>query len=482
MSGAKRIVIIGAGPAGICAAIHLRKAGHENVTLYEKAAGVGGTWWHNRYPGCACDVQSHLYSFSFATKPDWSRPYAPQPEILAYFTDVADRFGVTPLVRFSTAITDAVWNEGTGSWTLTTEHGERVDADVVVSSMGMFNELNFPAIDGRESFKGTSFHSARWNHEHDLNGERVAVIGSAASAVQFLPQIAQQVAQLHVFQRSAPWILPKADTPYTEEQLASFRADPSLAAKIRADLFANLERTITFGNETLRLRAEEAGLRYLETVADPHTRRKLTPTVPFGAHRPLVSNDYYSMYNEPHVELVTDPITRITSSGVVTADGTERTVDTLIYATGFQPTKYLSAINVVGRNGVRIDEAWNKGAEAYLGITTSGFPNLFMTYGPNTNNGSILEMIETQVAYIVRQVDRLVNDALAWIDVKADAMATYNAALQADLDNVEVWNRGGHNYYRAESGRIVTQWPHNMTAYRDRTAVDDTEVYETRRA
>lgn len=471
-----RVAVIGAGPGGLCMAIHLKQAGIEDFVVLEKADGVGGTWRHNRYPGAACDVQSHLYSYSFRPKVDWSRPYGTQPEILAYFEECVDEYGLAPHIRLSCGVESARWDGG--HWHLTTEQGDDVVARTLVASVGMFNDVNWPDVPGLDAFGGTVFHSARWKDGHDLTGEAVAVIGSAASAVQLVPEVAKLAGKLHVFQRTATWVLPKEDTPYTPEQIAAFRADPGIVAADREAIFRRVDKAITFSDpEMLRL-SEAAGLRNLEVVEDPEVRRKLTPQIPYGCHRPLVSNDYYPTFNRPNVELVTDPIAKVTGSSIVTADGTERPVDTIILATGFKTTQYTAAIPITGRDGVRLDEAWSAGAQAYLGISTSGFPNLFMLYGPNTNNGSILFMIECQVAYVMRQLRRMEEEGLAWMDVRRDVMDRYNEELQRDLDRVEVWQAGCSGYYRAPSGRIVTQWPHTMTEYQRRTERPDPDAYQ----
>jgi cation diffusion facilitator CzcD-associated flavoprotein CzcO len=268
----------------------------------------------------------------------------------------------------------------------------------------MFNELVSPDIPGLDAFAGTSFHSARWRWDHDLAGERVAVIGSAASAVQFVPEIVKQAAQVHLFQRTANWVIPKADTPYTEEQLARFRSDPDAALTLRNEIYAQVDGGMTFADAEFCAKVEEAGLAAIDTVRDPDVRRRLRPNHPWGCKRPLVSNDYYAAFNRPNLELVTDPISHVTAGAVVTRAGREIEAGTLILATGFSATSYLSAIEVTGRGGVRIEDAWRDGARAYLGVTTAGFPNLFMLYGPNTNNGSILSMIESQVDYALRQI------------------------------------------------------------------------------
>ncbi len=473
----RSIAIIGAGPGGLCAAIRLKNAGFSNVAIFERAAGVGGTWYHNRYPGAACDVQSHLYSFSFEQKRDWTRPYATQPEIKAYLEHCVAAYELEPHLRLGTGVTSATWDDDRSHWVLVTDGGERVEADIVVSGIGMFNDLHVPEIPGLADFAGTIFHSARWNHDHDLTGETVGVIGSAASAVQFVPEIAKQAGQVHLFQRTANWVLPKADTPYTTEEVERFVTDPVAVAQHRWQVFRMIEGVITFSNPQALQMAEQFGRQNIALVEDPELRRKLTPTEPYGCKRPLISNEYYPTFNRPNVELVTDGVSAITTDSIETVDGRSRPVDTVVLATGFATDRYLSAIAVTGRGGVTIDDAWADGAQAYLGITTAGFPNLFILYGPNTNNGSIITMIEHQVAYMVRQLRRMDADDLAWIDVRPDVMERYNTELQHDLDGVAVWQAGCNGYYRAASGRIVTQWPHTMSEFRRRTQRPDAGAY-----
>jgi cation diffusion facilitator CzcD-associated flavoprotein CzcO len=467
-----RIAIIGAGPGGISSAVRLREAGFTDVVIYEKADGVGGTWWNNHYPGLECDVPSHAYSFSFALKPDWSKPYARQPEIQAYLAEVVDRFDLWPLIRVGTPIRSAHWDDTSSTWRLVTAQGDEHTADVLISSQGMFGQLRWPDIDGRDTFAGRSFHSGAWPKE-SLAGRRVAVIGSAASAVQFVPEIATEVEHLVLFQRSANWVLPKEDTPFTAERIEELSTNPEALAAYRAELMDWVGTNPPFANPDSIAAAEEAGRANIAVVTDPDLRAKLTPTTPWGCQRPLFSNVYYPTFNRPNVELVTDAIVRITPDGVVTADGTEHEVDTIVYATGYETTKYVSTIDVYGCEGRSIHDAWSDGAQAYLGITTSGFPNLFMLYGPNTNAGSIIGMIEYQVGYVVRMVERMQAEGITWVDVRPEAMAAYNDALQVDLEKVTVWHAGCHQYYRGPTGRIVTQWPHSMYAYGDRLAQPD---------
>lgn len=474
-----RIAIVGAGPGGIHMGIALEAAGFENFVILERNAGVGGTWYDNRYPGCACDIAAPLYSFSFALNPEWSSPYPPQPEILAYLERCAQDFGLMPRIRLETRVQSAVWDDEAARWSLGLDSGETVEAEVVVSAVGMFNELNYPAIDGLESFTGTSFHSARWNWDHELTGETVGVIGSAASAIQFIPEIVKEARQVHLFQRSANWVLPKADAPYTEEQREHFRNDPAAPQAARDEVFNLLDAGGAPAFGTIREAMEELCHTNIALVEDPELRARLVPDHPWACKRPLLSSNYYQAFNRPNLELVTDGIERITPDSVVTVDGRERPIDTLVLATGFHATKFLSVIDVVGRGGTHIDDAWSDGAEAYKGVMTAGFPNLFMLYGPNTNADSLITMSEFEVEHTVRQIQRIADERLAWIDVKPEAMAAYNARLQEDIAKIEPWQGGCRDYYRAPSGRVVTQWPHRMSDLKRVLETPDIDAYET---
>ncbi len=461
--------------------LRLKEAGFDDFVILEKSSGVGGTWNHNRYPGCAVDLPSYFYSFSFEKKYDWSRPYAPQAELLAYMEDIAEKYELLPHCRFEQEVLKVTWDETNSRWSLLMASGDEVEADVVVSAVGMFNELVYPEIEGLDSFEGESFHSARWNWDHDLSGRSVAVVGSAASAVQLVPEIVKEAGQVHLFQRTANWVMPKQDDPYTEEDLARFKVDPSSLDQKRAEFFVVVDEGMTFNNPDMLRDLEAAGQQILEQVENPETRDKLRPQHPYGCKRPLVSNVFYPAFNRPNLELVTDSIAQITKDAIVTTDGQERKVDTLVLATGFSATKYLSALDVTGRNGQHIDEAWEDGATAYLGITTAGFPNLFMLYGPNTNNGSILEMIECQTTHVLAHVERLANEQLAWVDVKPEPMAEYNDKVQQAIAGVTVWQESCNGYYRSKSGRVVTQWPFSMTEFKNMTEKLDPEAYEVGR-
>ncbi len=475
-----RIAVIGAGPGGICTAVRLRQAGIDDFVILEQADGIGGTWRRNRYLGLACDIASHFYSFSFAIKPDWTRPFAGQAEILAYLEDVVTQFDLGRHIHLGICVDAARWNHDAARWQLTASDGSSLTANAVVASPGMFGELRYPDNEGFDRFAGTSFHTGTWPNDHSLSDQRVAVIGSAASAVQILPEVAKVARRVHLFQRSPNWVLPKEDVPFTIEQIEQFRRSPASVTALRAELFDRYAKDPPFCNAASNAVAEQFAAACLAVVEDDDVRDRLTPTTPWGCHRPLFSNDYYATFNQPHVELVTDSIERITERGVMTADGAEREVDTIICATGYETTKFASVIDFVGRNGQHLEDAWSEGAQAYVGITTSGFPNLFMVYGPNTNAGSIIYMIESQVDYIVRLLQHMERDDVAWVDVRPEVMAAYNEQLQVDIEQVDVWQGGCSTYYRVPSGRIVTQWPHSMARYREVTDIPQPlDDYET---
>jgi len=304
------------------------------------------------------------------------------------------------------------------------------------------------------------------------------VIGSAASAVQIVPEIAKVAKQVHLFQRTANWVLPKEDAPYTKEQLDAFRENPRLLDAQRDETYRRIDDGMTFDDHAQLAEMERIGLEVLDQVEDPVVREKLRPQHPYGCKRPLLSNDFFPAFNRPNLDLVTDSIECITKSGIRTADGREREVDLIVYATGFSATKYLSALDVTGRNGRHIDEAWTDGAHAYLGITTAGFPNLFMLYGPNTNNGSILEMIEHQTNHVLRHVERLAAGDLRWVDVKPEAQDAYNQRVQEAIAGIAVWNHEVNGYYRSASGRVVTQWPFSMTDYKTMSEKIDPDAFD----
>lgn len=473
------VLIIGAGPGGLAAGITLARAGIDDFIIVEKAAGVGGTWWHNRYPGAECDVETHLYSFSFEPKLDWSKPYAGQREIKAYIEHVADKYDMVPHCRFHTEVASARWDEAEGAWQVTMVDGRRVSARFLISAIGMFNEIAVPDVAGLDDFAGEMFHTARWPESFDATGKRVALIGSAASAVQTAPEIAPVVERLDLYQRTPQWVMAKRDTPYTEAELDHFRAHPEVVEAHRRQLWLQLETAVQFVDLQIVAEMEANARRNLETVSDPDLRRRLTPAWGMGCRRPLSSNKYYPIFNRPNVYLIDNGIERVTGDGVMCGDGAFRATDVIILATGFQTTRFLSSLDVTGRDGAHIRDVWRDGAIAFHGITTPGFPNLFMLYGPNTNNNSLITMLELQTGYAVNWIRRMLDLKMKSLDVKTSAVDLYNNQLQADIARVTVWRSDCGGYYRAPSGRIVTQFPYTMTRCAQVLAEADPESYTT---
>jgi cation diffusion facilitator CzcD-associated flavoprotein CzcO len=419
-----------------------------------------------------------VYSFTFGLNPHWSRSYAAQPEILEYMRKTVTDLDLWPHIRLNTGIASATWDEGTATWQLITNTGEHIEADVLISGQGMFGELKLPAIEGRETFGGAAMHTGAWDESVDLEGKRVAVVGSAASGVQSIPEIAKVAGHLTVFQRSANWVLPKEDVEHTPEQLAKFAREEGALQEYHDGIMAFLGPSSPFSNPEIMGAAEWVAAVAIEEVEDLETRKKLTPTTPWGCMRPLFSNHYYATFNRPNVSLVTDAIERITPTGIVTADGVEHEVDVIVFATGYVVDKFASRIPITGRGGLSLDEAWADGAQAHLGITTSGFPNLFILYGPNTNQGSLIPMIEYEAQYAVKAIKAMDEAGIDWIDVRPEVMDAYNTELQAALDGIEVWKGGCSHYYLSESGRMVTQYPHSMFHFRDSVSQPDLDEFE----
>jgi len=464
-----RIAILGTGFGGLGMAIRLVQSGITTFTIYEKADGVGGTWRDNRYPGAECDVPSHLYSLSFAPKHDWSRHYPEQPEILDYLEQCTDDWDLRSHIRFGTEIVAARFDDDTTTWLLESREGDEFESDVLVCALGQLNRPAIPAIAGADEFAGTQFHSARWPADHALAGERVAVIGNGASAVQFVPRIAPVIEHLTVFQRSANWVLPKKNPPFAASTKGLFGRFPALDRAYRGWIYASFEARFFWFRRNSRLARliEKAGHAYREAeVADPELRAKLVPDYPIGCKRILAVSDYYSTLGRADVDVVDQPIERIEPDAVVTAAGERHPVDTIIWATGFESTDFLAPVQVVGRDGQKLDEVWHDGAEAYLGLTVSGFPNLFMLYGPNTNLGhnSIVFMLERQIGYVLQCVHELIEAPLASLDVRRPVMDTYNRFVQKQMHQT-VWEAGCHSWYKTESGKVTNNWPTFTVAY-----------------
>lgn len=474
-----RIVIVGAGPGGICMAVKLLQAGMRDFVILEREGMPGGTWVNNRYPGLACDVPSAVYSFGFEPKPDWTRSYAQRAEIQAYLQHCVDKYGVGPHIRFHRRVDQARWDDEAHQWQIRTDDGSVHTADIFISALGMFNQPQWPRIEGLFDFAGDVLHTALWPEGRSFAGQRVGVVGSAASAVQLIPEVAQSAAHLTVFQRTANWIMPKKDATYSEAQLDEFRRDPALSRNMRRDQLALLEARIAYDNPVAIEEMRQLATKNLDAILDPSTREKMRPQVPLGSQRPLYSNEFYPTFNRDNVALVTEAIQRVTPEGVLTRDGQLHALDALILATGYAANKFLSVLDVRGRAGLTIQDAWQDGPQAYLGMTTTGFPNLFMLYGPNTNNGSIMTMLEHQANYVVHRLQDMAAQSLGWIDVRREVMDAYNEQLQKAIQSVEPWRALGSRYYRAESGRIVTQWPHNMAAYEALTTQANLDDFQT---
>lgn len=476
------VIVVGAGFAGIGMAICLRRAGIEDFLVFEKADRVGGTWRDNTYPGAACDVPSRLYSFSFHQR-QWPRRYSAQPDILEYLEEVVEAFGIRPWIRLGSEVEAIEFDEQEAVWSVTPANGGTVQARAVVSAVGQLNRPAYADVPGVHGFAGAQWHSARWNHEVDLSGRRVAVIGTGASAIQFVPRIAEKVASLHVFQRSAPYVVPKSDRPYADEDLISSPISLRDRAE-RLGIFLGGEAFTTAVASSSRLRSViERGWRgYLRRqIADPELRAKCTPDYVMGCKRILIANDWYPTLARPNVELVTDPIAEVTSHAVRTIDGAEREVDCLIHATGFQSTGFLQPMRVVGRDGRDIHGRWAGGAEAFRGITLQGFPNLFMLYGPNTNLGSnsIIVMLEAQMRYVVQAVEALRSQRLAWVDVRRDVEREFNEWVD-ERSKRTAWETGCHSWYTTASGKNTNNWPSYVSHYRALVRHFDLLHYEVR--
>ncbi|NWG46676.1 MAG: NAD(P)/FAD-dependent oxidoreductase [Alphaproteobacteria bacterium] len=481
-----RIAILGAGIAGLCMAIGLARAGHRDFILFEKDGDLGGTWRDNVYPGAACDVPSHLYSFSFAPNPDWSHVYASQPEILAYIRAVAGEYRIGPHIRFNTPLVSAVFDEGRSVWVLTEDCGARHEADIFIAGSGQLNAPLIPDLPGLESFRGPAFHSARWDHACDLAGKRVAVIGTGASAVQFVPAIAGTAAQVDVYQRTPPYVIPRKDRPYTRFEKAMFRRLPWLQRLYRDFIYWRLDlnfqafRAGTRFAEKMRQRALD---HLAEQVADPALRAALTPDYPVGCKRVLISDDYYPALQRPDVALLTAPIERITPGGVVTRDGSERPADVIIYGTGFRTLDFLAPVRILGAGGAELHARWRDGAQAYYGMTVAGFPNFFLLYGPNTNLGhnSIIFMIECQCRYVLACLAEMRSKGWARMEVRPEAEAAFNAELQNALAET-AWAGDCRSWYKSPSGRIVNNWSGSTADYARQTRTPRFADFNTRPA
>ena len=476
-----RIAIIGTGFAGLGMAIRLKQEGIDDFVVLEKADDVGGTWRENTYPGVQCDVPSHLYSFSFAPNPEWTRTFPLGDEIRTYLRGCAERFGVMPHIRFGHEVRGSDWDEAAQRWRIDTSEG-LVTAQILVAGTGPLHEPSIPDVPGLESFEGPVFHSAEWDHDHDLTGERVAVVGTGASAIQFVPRIQPKVSQMHVFQRTAPWIMPHPDRELTKLEHVVYKALPQAQLAMRAAIYWARETFVLgFMDKRFAKVPERIARRHIaKQVPDRALRRKVTPSYTVGCKRVLISNDYFPALAQPNVELVTDGIAEVRASSVVGTDGTEREVDTIIFGTGFRVTDPPAADVVRGRDGRTLAEVWNGSMQAHMGTTISGFPNLFFLVGPNTGLGhnSIVFMIESQLNYVLDAVRTMDARGAGAVDVKPEAQAAYNERIQRHLKNT-VWNSGGcASWYLDHTGRNTTLWPGFTWPFRQLLRTFDAEHYE----
>lgn len=475
------VLIIGAGFGGIGLAIELDRAGISDYLILEKAGEVGGTWRDNSYPGAACDVPSHLYSFSFEPKADWSSRYAPQEEILAYIRHCVHKYDLSSRIRLSREVSEAQFDESSGLWRVLTTRGERFVTRALISACGQLNRPVYPKIPGLENFAGAVFHSAHWRHDLPLYDQRIAVIGTGASAIQFVPKVAAQASRLILFQRSAPYVIGKADKRYSQQEHATLRRFPLLQKFTRAAQYlAHESRALAFiSYPSLMKSTEEAFAKHLEAgVRDPVKRAKLEPDYPIGCKRILISNDFYPALDRPNVDIVTEAIQCVTADAVVTADGAQHSVDTIILGTGFAATDFLAPMKIVGQSGADLNQAWRSGAEAYKGISVHGFPNLFILYGPNTNLGhnSIIYMLESQFRYVIACLQEMRRCGVRYMDVKADAQASFNTDIQKTMSTT-VWSRGCSSWYQTAEGKQTNNWPGYTFHYRRLTRRPDKTHY-----
>jgi len=478
-----RVAIIGSGFGGLGMAMRLQDAGEHDFCVLERGDDVGGTWRDNHYPGAACDVPSHLYSFSHRPNPDWSRSFSAQSEILAYLRRCAHESGVLDKVRFGHEVLAAAWDDDAQRWRIETSGGP-VTAQVLVSAAGPLSDPIVPKLPGLETFEGATFHSATWDHSYDLHGKRVAVVGTGASAIQFVPQIQPEVARLHLFQRTAPWVVPRHDRAYTAAERWAFRHVPGFQRASRTAIYwARESYVLGFAiRRGLLTVVERIARRHLaRQVPDPALRAELTPDYTIGCKRILISNDYYPALTRANTEVVTEGIREVRPDGIVTADGIERKVDAIIFGTGFHTTDLPIAQRVRGRDGSTLAETWADGMQAYRGSTVHGFPNLFFIIGPNTGLGhsSMVFMIESQVSYILDALERMDATGVGAVEVDADVQEAYNAELQEKMTGT-VWTEGGcASWYLDARGRNSTLWPRFTFGFRSLTRSFDIDAYRT---
>jgi cation diffusion facilitator CzcD-associated flavoprotein CzcO len=478
------IAVVGGGFGGVGAITMLRRAGYDDVTVFERGERIGGVWHHNTYPGAACDVPSHLYEFSFAPNPRWSRRFAPQPEIQAYLEGVARRHGVMEHIRTSTEVQQARWDGERGRWMLQTSAGPH-EADVLLTACGQLSTPTVPAIPGLDSFAGPAFHTARWRHDVDLAGRRVAVVGTGCSAIQVVPSIQPIVAHLDVYQRSPGWTIPKMDFAYSARSQRLFARVPALQRLDRAAIFGFMEMGTAALTSKHWLRALFRAIakhQITSAIDDPELRAKVTPRDEVGCKRIMLTDDWYPALTQPNVELVADRIAAVTPTGIRTEDGIERPADVLVLATGFASHAFVAPMAVVGEGGRTLADEWSDLARAYLGMTVPGFPNLFLLYGPNTNggSGSVIYTLESAMGHVIAALGEMERAGARAIALRPEALEAYDRELRAALAGT-VWHSGCTNWYVDANGNDPSQWPWLQTTYRRRAARIEPGTYELSR-
>ncbi|WP_433608738.1 flavin-containing monooxygenase [Dactylosporangium sp. CA-139114] len=473
-----RIAIIGAGFGGLGAAIRLKQRGRTDFVVFERADELGGTWRENSYPGCACDVPSQVYSFSFALNPRWTSTYSPQDEIWAYLRACADRFGVRPAIRFGTEVRAAAWDHG--RWRIETSAGTWT-ADVLIAAGGPLNEPVIPKLPGLETFRGEAFHSARWNHDAELAGRRVAVIGTGASAIQIVPAIQPVAGTLTLFQRTPAWVMPRGERLLRPWEQRMYGRIPGVQRLVRALAYWQTEATVlAFLRPALMRLAERAALANLRrAVRDPALRARLTPDYRMGCKRVLKSDDYYPALARDNVEVVTDAIAEVRPHAVVTRDGTEHPADVIVFGTGFRVTDLPIAERIRGRDGRSLAEHWQGSPQALRGTTVAGFPNLFLLLGPNTGLGhnSVVLMIEAQIAYVLAALKTLDRTGIRALEPRPEAQARFVARVDRRMAGT-VWATGCRSWYLDSTGRNSTLWPGSTWAYRLKMRRFDRDAYQ----
>jgi cation diffusion facilitator CzcD-associated flavoprotein CzcO len=476
-----RVIVVGAGMSGILCGIRLLKDGISNFTIYEKGGRAGGTWRENTYPGLACDIPSHVYAYSFEPNPDWSYQFSPGPEILDYMERTADKYGVTPFIRFGEEVTECEYDGE--QWQLETKNGIRDDADVVLMATGVLHHPSYPDIDGVEDFAGEIFHSARWNHDFDWRGKRIGVIGTGSTAVQIVDAIVDEVQHLDLFQRTAQWVMPQDNPAFSEEQKANFRANPKIMKNMYDDLsdlfgrvFANA--VIDADSDELKLIEEKCRENLENNVQDPDLRRRLTPDYRATCKRLVISGEFYNAIQKPNAELVDSGIDRIEERGIRTKDGELHELDCIVLATGFNAHQFMRPMKVVGRNGMTLEEVWKRNTPAYRSVSLPGFPNFFMLIGPNSpvGNFSLVEVAETQLNFVLQLIDHAIEESCGAIEASQAATDAFNSRL-TEATKGTIWVTGCRSWYLNDDG-LPAAWPWTLQRFREEMRTPDFSDFE----